>query len=76
MNKSGSFYAQTINYRNAKWSEDGFAIEVEIEHPDFGWINFAANISDEEEYGKQLYERIVKEGGEIKNYVAPEKTEI
>jgi len=64
-----------IEYRNPVYAnEDGSAIEVEINHPDYGWILFAATNYDSMQYGVDLHSRIVADGN-IGAYVAPVEEE-
>jgi len=44
-----------MNYRNARYNHRG-SIDVEVEHPKFGWIPFTADPEDPEPQGRQLYE--------------------
>lgn len=51
--------------RNPVKNEDG-SINVELEHPDFGWIPFTAREDDCEDYGKFIYQQLINgEYGEI-----------
>ena len=43
-----------MNTRNAIRNRDG-SIDMEIEHPEFGWIPFTASPTDSEEHGRALY---------------------
>jgi hypothetical protein len=43
--------------RNAAWNEDG-TINVEINHPRFGWIEFTANENDVEPLGIAIFEMV------------------
>ena len=64
-----------IEYRNPVYAnEDGSCIDVEINHPDYGWIPFNATNYDSMQYGVDLHNRIVAAGG-IGAYVAPVEEE-
>lgn len=63
------FDAQTIKYRNPRYLVDG-VIDVEIDHPEFGWIPFGASPNDCEQYGRDLFARIENDGN-IAPYVEP-----
>ena len=43
-----------MKYRNPTFNENG-TIDVEIEHPDFGWIPFTASPDDSEPHGRQIF---------------------
>lgn len=43
-----------MNIRNAKRTR-GAGIDVEYEHPKFGWIPFTANENDVEPLGREIY---------------------
>jgi len=45
-----------MNARNPKHTASGL-IEMEIEHPTYGWIPFAASPNDSEAHGRELYAR-------------------
>jgi len=60
--------------RNLQYAnQEGTLIDIEIEHPTYGWIPFTASPDDFEEHGRVLYQE-AKEGklGSISPYVAPE----
>ena len=42
--------------RNPRWRHGGVAIDLTIDHPQFGTIEFTATESDPEEYGRKLFE--------------------
>ena len=44
-----------MNYRNAKVNAVG-GIDMEIEHPKFGWIPFSAAPDDVEDHGRTLFQ--------------------
>ncbi|WP_246806861.1 hypothetical protein [Ensifer sp. ENS04] len=51
-----------MEFRNAFYSRpDNSAIDMEINHPDFGWVPFTAAPADPEEHGRQLFS-IASEG--------------
>ena len=57
--------------RNAQYNADG-TIDVEWNHPDYGWIPFTASPDDVTEYGRELFSRAsAGEFGEVAEYVAP-----
>jgi hypothetical protein len=61
----------TYPFRNAVYSSaDGQQIDMEIEHPVYGWIPFTARGDDPEQLGRDLYAEAL--GGEVGSYVAPE----
>lgn len=59
-----------IEYRNPAYNENG-TIDVEINHPDFGWIPFTASADDVEPHGRQIFNDLQDEAAP---YVAPEAT--
>jgi len=62
---------QIKNARNPKYTEDG-NIEVEIEHPQYGWIPFTASPDDCEEHGRQIYKECMEsKHGKVANYTPP-----
>jgi len=60
-----------IEYRNPTYNADG-TIDVEINHPDYGWIPFTASPDDTEPHGRQIFEDLKAEAAE---YVEPEPPE-
>lgn len=45
-----------MNFKNAVFcAADNARIDMEIEHPDFGWIPFTADPTDVEQHGRDLY---------------------
>lgn len=48
-----------MNIRNATQSIGG-AIDVEYEHPKYGWIPFTASPNDSEELGREIYALAMK----------------
>lgn len=60
--------------RNLKYNVHG-AIDLEINHPAFGWIHFTASPYDVEAHGREIYTASVAGAyGEIAPYVAPVPT--
>lgn len=57
-----------VEYRNPQYNASG-TIDVEINHPDFGWIWFTADPNDVEPHGRQIFADIKDEA---EDYVAPE----
>lgn len=49
-----------MKYRGAKYNENG-TINVEINHPQFGWLWFTANPNDPEPHGRQIFEDLKDE---------------
>lgn len=43
-----------MQVRNPKRNHDG-TIDLEIDHPKFGWITFTASPSDPEEHGRKIF---------------------
>jgi len=63
------------NARNPQFTSAGF-VDLEIEHPDYGWLPFSAHPNDPEEHGRDLYARaIAGEFGPIAAYVPPPQPE-
>ena len=62
-----------MNIRNATQSIGG-AIDVEYEHPKYGWIPFTASPDDSEELGRSIYAAAVK--GEVAPRPDPTQDEI
>lgn len=58
-----------MNYRNPKYTASA-AIDVEINHPQFGWILFTADPDDTENFGRDLFAEIETDGG-VAAYVPP-----
>lgn len=57
-----------VEWRNPVYTADGLAVDIELNHPTFGWIPFTASPDDPEEYGRELYAAII-ELGNIAPYV-------
>lgn len=49
-----------MEYRNPRYNRWG-SIDVEINHPDSGWIPFTASPDDPERYGRDIYEQLRRE---------------
>ena len=64
-----SFDASTIEYRNAAYDADG-NIDVEVNHPTFGWIPFYATSTDSESHGVALFNRL-DAASDVAAYVPP-----
>lgn len=60
-----------MNTRKPKHNQDG-TIDLEINHPVFGWIPFTASPEDVEASGRELFAR-AKAGdfGPVADYIAP-----
>jgi hypothetical protein len=43
-----------IDYRNPRYNAHG-TIDVELNHPAFGWIPFTADPDDVEPHGRQIF---------------------
>lgn len=62
--------------KSPKYNDSG-TIDLEVNHPDYGWIPFTANPNDEEEHGRDLYARAVAgEFGPIAPAYVPTQEEI
>lgn len=57
-----------IEYKNPCYNENG-TIDVDINHPDFGWIPFTADPEDVEPHGRQIFEDLKDEAAP---YTPPE----
>ena len=59
--------------KNPKWANaENTLIDLEVEHPEYGWIPFTVNPDDVEAYGRQLYaEAVAGQFGPVAEYVAP-----
>src|SRR5699024_8431351 len=68
----------TINARNPVYmNADGTMIDVEYEHPEYGWIPFTATADDIEQLGRDIYAAAMAGAyGEIAPYVGPSEEEI
>jgi hypothetical protein len=61
-------------YRNARYDPDG-RITCEVKHPTFGWIPFTADPNDSEPRGREIFARIVSEGGAADYSPPPPKSD-
>lgn len=60
-----------MNAKNPKYNDFG-SIDLEIEHPVYGWIPFTASPDDVEEHGRKIYaEAIEGKFGVVAPYVPP-----
>lgn len=57
-----------MNYRNPTYNAFG-TIDVEIEHPVYGWIPFTTSPDDVEEHGRNIYDAIIASGDPVAPYV-------
>ena len=59
--------------KNLKYSNQyGSTIDLEYEHPTYGWIPFTASETDVEDTGRELYKKaIAGDFGKIKPYTEP-----
>ncbi len=58
--------------RHPRYNAKG-SIDLEIEHPVFGWIPFTATPNDPHQHGREIYNSAVSgKHGEIAAYVEPE----
>jgi len=46
-----------MKYRNPTFTASG-AIDCEIEHPQFGWVQFTASADDPEEHGRLIFAEV------------------
>lgn len=62
-----------MEVRNPKYATpDNLSIDIEINHPVYGWIPFTANPNDVEEHGRALFLQASSgEFGEISAYIPP-----
>jgi len=58
-----------IEFRNPAFNAAG-TIDVEINHPQLGWIPFTASPDDVTEYGPAIYAEAIQ--GDVAEYVPPE----
>lgn len=60
-----------MNVRALKYNEFG-SVDMEIDHPDYGWIPFTASPDDIEAHGRELFQSaLVGELGPVESYIAP-----
>ena len=62
-----------MQVRNPQYAvADNSLVDMEIEHPEYGWIPFSANPNDVEQHGRELFaQAIAGQFGEIAPYVPP-----
>lgn len=58
-----------IEFRNPAFNAAG-TIDVEIKHPQLGWIPFTASPDDNTDYGPAIYDEAIQ--GDVAEYVPPE----
>lgn len=58
-----------MEFRNPVYNSIG-TIDVEINHPVYGWIPFTASPDDVEQFGRDIYNEVIS-AGNIAPYVAP-----
>lgn len=64
-----------MNIRNPKYNAVG-TVDVEIEHPLYGWIPFTAQPQDTEALGRDIYAAVIKgEFGDIAPHAPPEPSD-
>lgn len=65
-----------MQVKNPQWANTQHTlINLEIEHPEYGWIPFTADPNDVEEHGRQLYaEAVAGQFGPVAEYVEPVAT--
>ncbi len=60
-----------LELKNPKHNTDG-SIDLELNHPKFGWIPFTASPNDTEQHGRVIFEDAASgKYGEVAPYVAP-----
>lgn len=65
-----------MQVRNLKHNANG-TIDMEIQHPRYGWIPFTATPDDPEKHGRDLYQEAIDgKLGEIADYVQPTSEEV
>jgi hypothetical protein len=57
-----------IEYRNARYNQSG-TVDLEINHPDYGWIPFTASPDDPDQFGRDVFAGL--DPANIAPYVAP-----
>jgi hypothetical protein len=58
-----------MEIRNVKYTKSGL-IDMEINHPNHGWVSFTATPDDIEDYGRELYAKaLAGDFGDIAPYV-------
>lgn len=61
-----------MKFRKPSYNANG-GIDMEIQHPKFGWIPFTASPNDPEKHGLSLFSEAMDKGG-IAAYIAPQYT--
>lgn len=62
-----------MNIKNITYNSRG-TIDMDINHPTYGWMPFTASPDDVMDYGRELYERAkAGEFGEIRPYQQEEE---
>lgn len=63
-----------VEGKNPRYSDSqAVTVDLEINHPDYGWIPFTASPDDPEQHGRDIYAAaIAGEYGPIAPYVEPE----
>jgi hypothetical protein len=64
-----------VSYRSPRWNRYG-TIDVELEHPVYGWIEFTATPYDEVAFGRLLYAEIVGSGVLIEGDPNPDLNQV
>ena len=60
----------TMPIKNAQVTKEG-NFQVDVNHPEYGWIPFLATPYDCEEHGRKIFERVPKEFKVIPQVVEP-----
>lgn len=45
-----------VECRDPKYNSNGITIDIEMNHPIYGWIPFTASPNDPEEYGRIIHQ--------------------
>lgn len=61
-----------MQFRNTVYNAQG-GVDMEINHPKFGWIPFTASPDDVEKHGRLLFTAAIEAGG-IPPYAKPDKS--
>lgn len=70
----GLFQGFIMDARNPKYNADGSS-DLEIEHPDFGWLPLRHLLMNPEEFGRTMHTQVLAGAfGTISPYVAPQPT--
>lgn len=58
-----------MKIRKPRYNKNG-SIDVELDHPRFGWVPFTASSDDVENHGRLIYEDCISGAyGEIEEYI-------